>query len=422
MNLPSSAAAAQRHTSVLVVDDSPVQRAHAVQLCRTLGVDLVYEASDGHEALALLELLVLPPDLLLVDLHMPTMDGVEFITQLHQRDQHIPFLVASSQQAGLIHAVEEMSRDLKLPILGSLAKPLVPEQLAQALERFHAGAHLQSAHSGPRTLPPITARDLCAAIDARQLHVHYQPKVDMRTGIVRGMEVLARWTHPVLGRIGPDQFIALAEKEHLIHDLTLDVMRQALQQVGQWNAHGLRLGLAINLSPRLLGDANIVQEITALTSQHQVAPEQVVLEITESAGVEHLGAAIGVLARLRLKGFGLSIDDYGTGFSSMQQLARLPFSELKIDRSFVHGAHERRNLCIILQSALDMAQRLDLVSVAEGIETMDDWRLLQQYGCAVGQGYLIGRPMPGEEVLPWLRQHQARLPELRRPAGMAPAL
>jgi EAL domain-containing protein (putative c-di-GMP-specific phosphodiesterase class I) len=126
-----------------------------------------------------------------------------------------------------------------------------------------------------------------------------------------------------------------------------------------------------------------------------------------------MGAALGVLAHLRLKGFGLSIDDYGTGFSSMQQLARIPFTELKIDRSFVHGAHQRTNLRVILQSALDMARQLDLVTVAEGIETLEDWRLLQECGCGIGQGYLIARPVPASEIPAWLRSHQSRLPELR---------
>ena len=138
-----------------------------------------------------------------------------------------------------------------------------------------------------------------------------------------------------------------------------------------------------------------------------------VLEITESSVVTYLGEALGVLARLRMRGFGLSIDDYGTGFSSMQQLARIPFTELKIDRSFVHGAHRQDNLRVILQSALDMSRRLGLVTVAEGIETIEDWLLLQQFGCTVGQGWLIGKPMPADELLPWLKTQQPRLAGLR---------
>jgi len=235
----------------------------------------------------------------------------------------------------------------------------------------------------------------------------------MLSGIVRGVEALARWKHPDLGFVRPDHFISLAEREGLIHELTISVMERALGQAARWNARGLRLSMAINLSPRLLDSPALVHEITSLVSLHGLAPGQVVLEITESSVVNCLGGAIGVLAKLRLKGLGLSIDDYGTGFSSMQQLVRIPFSELKIDRSFVHEASRRPNLRVILQSALDMSRQLGLITVAEGIETMEDWRLLQACGCDVGQGYLIARPMPAEELQQWLKSHQARLPQLR---------
>lgn len=401
--------------SVMVVEDSPVQRAHAVQLCQQLGAGLIYEACHGAEALEQLSMLRLPPDVLLIDLHMPVMDGVELMTQLHERGLRIPMLVVSSQEQDILNAVQELSSTLGLPLLGSLPKPLQAEPLERAMQRY--SQCLKGHVLQPRALPPlaITTSDLCHAIDCDHLEVHYQPKVDIRTGLVRGMEVLARWTHPTLGRIPPDQFIALAEQEGLIFDLTLRVLGKSMAQAATWQQAGFAPKLAINLSPLLLGSPCIVQEITDTVASYGIPPAQVVLEITESAGVEHLGKAIAVLTRLRLKGFGLSIDDYGTGFSSMQQLARLPFTELKVDRSFVHGAHQRRNLGVILESALEMAKRLELVSVAEGIETLEDWRLLQRCGCAVGQGYLIAKPMPAVEIPAWLRSHRKRLPTLRAP-------
>ena len=259
----------------------------------------------------------------------------------------------------------------------------------------------------------IGRAEIAGAIARGEIGVHYQPKVDMRTGIVRGVEALARWHRPDHGFVRPDQFIALAEREGLIHELTLAVMEQALAQAAQWNARGLKLSIAINLSPRLLDRTALVEEVLGLVLQHGLQAEQIVLEITETSLVDCMGAALGVLARLRLKGFGLSIDDYGTGFSSMQQLARIPFTELKIDRTFVHGAHQRTNLRVILQSALDMARQLGLVTVAEGVETLEDWRLLQECGCSVGQGYLIAKPMPASEIQQWLKRHQGRLHELR---------
>ena len=413
MPLTSSAPSTCALQSIMVVDDSFVQRAHAVNLCRQLGFGVIYEACHGAEALEQLAMLHLPPDVLLIDLHMPVMDGVELITQLHERGFKIPMLVVSSQQQTIVNAVHELSSTLGLPMLGSLPKPLQLEQLECALQ--HYSQCLKGPAAAPQVRAPfaVNASDLCNAIDADVLDVHYQPKVDIRTGLVRGMEVLARWTHPTLGRIAPDQFIALAEKHGLIYDLTLRVLRKAIDQAATWQQVGFTPKLAINLSPLLLDSPDIVREITDLVASHGIEPTQIVLEITESAGIEHLGKAIAMLTRLRLKGFGLSLDDYGTGFSSMQQLARLPFTELKIDRSFVHGAHQRRNLGVILESALDMAKRLELVSVAEGIETLEDWRLLQRCGCAVGQGYLIAKPMPSLEVAAWLRSHRARLPQLR---------
>lgn len=397
-------------TALLIVDDSSVQRAHAVQLCSDMGIPMIYEASSGLEALELLKLLVSPPDLILVDLEMPSMDGVQLIDRLSQLSVKIPLVVASSRELELIRAVQTMGRNLGMTVLAGLQKPLQMSHLREALAlRTTDSVELSEA----RTTPEIHARSLADAIFAGEIDVHYQPKVDMCTGIVRGVEALARWKHVDLGNVAPDQFIALAEKSGLIHELTRSVLSQALAQAARWNSHGLKLSMAVNLSPKLLDSPNLVDEICELLDMHDLLPEQVILEITEGSVVDCKGKAFGVLTRLRLKGFGLSIDDYGTGFSSMQQLSRIPFTELKVDRSFVRGASTQKNLRVILQSALDMARQLGLVTVAEGIETVEDWQLVQDGGCSVGQGYFIAKPMPAHEVPVWIRKHQNRLPELR---------
>jgi EAL domain-containing protein (putative c-di-GMP-specific phosphodiesterase class I)/DNA-binding NarL/FixJ family response regulator len=399
--------------SLLIVDDSIVQRSQAVALCRELGVQMIYEAVSGAEALELLSLLVLPPDLMIVDLEMPVMDGIELIEQLHQRGFKLPLMVASSRELVLIQAVETMARNLGLTVVAALQKPLRIETLRAAFEAVGRRVEATVAATRGHEERPIPVQALADAIAAGEIGVHYQPKVDMQTGIVRGTEALARWRHREFGFVPPDRFVAMAEREGLIHDLTMSVMSQALAQAASWNSHGLKLSIAINLSPLLLGAPQVVQELADLVAAHGLQADQVVLEITESSVVDCMGVALGVLARLRLKGLGLSIDDYGTGFSSMQQLARIPFTELKIDRSFVHEASRSTTLRVILQSALEMSRRLGLVTVAEGIETMEDWKLVQSYGCSIGQGYLIARPMPADELPRWLRQHQARLPELR---------
>jgi EAL domain-containing protein (putative c-di-GMP-specific phosphodiesterase class I) len=403
--------------SLLVVDDNIVQRMQVVALCRELGVEMIYEAASGAEALELLSLLVLPPDVMIVDLEMPVMDGVELIELMHQRKLSIPLIVASSREVVLIDTVETMARNLGFPVVAGIRKPLQRESLSAAFcgwERLQAEPGVVASGAPHAAIP---AHDLAAAIEAGAIRVHYQPKVDMDKGVVCGVEALARWTHPTLGEIRPDRFIDLAEREGLIHALTMGVLRQAFEVAARWNAAGMHLSMAVNLSPRLLEDPTLVRELSALVDQHGLEARQIVLEITESSVVDCMGVALGVLVRLRLKGFGLSIDDYGTGFSSMQQLARIPFSELKIDRAFVHGANQRTNLRVILQSALDMSRQLGLVTVAEGIETLADWQLVRDCGCGVGQGFLVSPAMPAELLPDWVGQHESRLRALGNPGA-----
>ena len=405
--VPSSAIA-----SLLVVDDNIVQRIQVVALCRELGIEMIYEAGSGAEALALLSMLVLPPDIAIVDLEMPGMDGVELIESLHERRLSIPLVVVSGREVVLINTVETMARNLGIPVVAGIRKPLRRETLAAAFDSWDRERAQPGADASRVPVVPIAPAELEAAIASGAITVQYQPKVDMAKGVVCGVEALARWTHPVHGEVRPDHFVELAEREGMIHALTVSVLRQAFGVASLWNELGLQLSMAVNLSPRLLEDPALVRELSTLLDEHGLEAHQVVLEITESSVVDCMGVALGVLARLRLRGFGLSIDDYGTGFSSMQQLARIPFSELKIDRAFVHGAHQRTNLRVILQSALDMSRQLGLVTVAEGIETLADWQLVRDSGCGVGQGFLVSPAMAGDVLPAWMRRNEARLREL----------
>lgn len=399
-------------SSILVVDDSAVQRSHAVALCRELGIATIHEASSGSQALTLLTTLRPSPRVMIVDIEMPGMDGVELIEALRMRNAQVALIVASGRESAMIDSVQAIGTSLGFNVLAGLEKPITSKALSNALSGLHSDLG-HAADAGVPALPAISPDLLEAALDQGLISVHYQPKVDIRTGLVRGVEALARWTHPSVGAIAPASFVALAEQYGLIQPLTFSVLTQSLQQVADWNRRGIRLPVAVNLSPRLLDWPGLAHEIVTLAQRYGVPFEQVIFEITESSVVSSHGAGRGLLARLRLRGFGLAIDDYGTGFSSMQQLSRIPFTELKIDRSFVSGATDRKSLRVILNAAIEMARQLGLVSTAEGIETAEEWTMLQQLGCVVGQGYFIAQPMPGADIPPWIRQHQARIPSLR---------
>jgi EAL domain-containing protein (putative c-di-GMP-specific phosphodiesterase class I) len=386
--------------SVLVIDDSPVQRAHGVRVCHGIGIPVVHEAGNGSEALALLETLDPAPALLIVDLEMPTMDGPELLTQLRQRRIDIPVVVASSRERALIQSVSHMGLVLGLRIVAAVQKPLSEATLAAALVKWRRE---RPTRMEPSEALPIDADGLRNALQQDELRVHFQPQIEIRGGVVRGVEALVRWQHPTLGLIAPDQFIPLAEQSGLVHELTLQVLNRALLQTVAWSAQDLNLTVAVNISPLLLDRAELVQEIASLQQGYGVPAERIILEVTESSLLRDPAVALGVLTRLRLRGFGLSLDDYGTGFSSMQQLARIPFTELKIDRSFVRGVHERESVRVMVRSAVEMASELGLVTVAEGVESPLELRILESCGCTLAQGWMFAKAMPAVELTPWLR-------------------
>jgi EAL domain-containing protein (putative c-di-GMP-specific phosphodiesterase class I)/AmiR/NasT family two-component response regulator len=396
--------------SVLIVDDSGVQRGIGAALCRELRIGKVHEAGNGREALALLDSLPAPPALLIIDLEMPTMDGPELLSALGGRGTRTPIILASSRERALMNSVQDMGTALGLRIVGALQKPLTLASLGAVLKNKLEAAVENRKPVQRQSVDPELLR---AALGRGAITVHYHPQVEIDTGRMRGVEALARWHDAKQGWIAPDVFIPVAEQHGLIRELTLHVMDEAMRQTALWCRHGLDLSIAVNLSPILLERGELVQEISELQQRHGLRAEQIVLEITESSLLADLAIALGVLTRLRLRGFRLSLDDYGTGFSSMQQLARIPFTELKIDRTFVHGAHQRDSLQVILRSALEMASQLGIETVAEGVECLQDWQLLRQYGCKLAQGWLLAKAMPGEQLEGWVPTLQRRRPELQ---------
>jgi EAL domain-containing protein (putative c-di-GMP-specific phosphodiesterase class I) len=237
--------------------------------------------------------------------------------------------------------------------------------------------------------------------------VHLQPKVTVSTRQVVGAEALLRWLDPVRGMLSPLAIVPIAESHGLIEDLTLAVYRRVIDVLVDWQAQGLDLKVAVNLSADNLASLDLPDTLTAIAQEAGVSPRSIVLEITEHRLMDRLAVSLEVIGRLRLKGFGISIDDYGMGYSNLRKLKQLPITELKVDRSFVDGADRDSVLRVILGSSVALGHSLDLTVVGEGVETKEVWELLQTLGCDEAQGYYVARPMPAADLPVWKRTWDA---------------
>jgi diguanylate cyclase (GGDEF)-like protein len=245
--------------------------------------------------------------------------------------------------------------------------------------------------------------ELRRAIDRGQLVLHYQPKVDLRTGEIHGVEALVRWKHPERGMVPPDEFIPPAQKTGVIGPLTMFVLDEALRQCRNWALQGLHLCVAVNLSTRNLLDVHLPDTVGELLSRWEVPPRLLELEITESTILADPVRAMQILSRLDEMGVRLAIDDFGTGYSSLAYLKRLPVDELKIDKSFILGMEDSENDAVIVRSTIDLGRNLGLQVVAEGVETSTAWNRLASLGCDIAQGYYLSRPAPAAELTEWIR-------------------
>ena len=380
----------------LVAEDHEFQRKTLVRALQGLGALHIQEAADGRDALACFRNATEAMDIIICDLDMPNMDGMEFIRHVGETGTKASIILTSALDRNLIAAVATMTQAYGINLLGAIEKPATPQKLQDLIER-----HATSAPRSAAAQAAIPEAEIVEALDKAQFEPFFQPKVDLVKGEVVGAEALARWRHPQRGMVPPNAFIPLLENKGLIDKLTWFMVDRSAAVCAAWRGHGLSITVSVNLSLKSLDDPALADRITELVQKRGLQPRDMILEITESAAMTVVARALEKLARLRVKGLGLSIDDYGTGYSSMQQLARIPFTELKIDRSFVTAVAANAQRGIILQSSIDMAQKLGLTVVAEGVETRADWNQLKRIGCSLAQGYFIAKPMPAAEFEEW---------------------
>jgi len=368
---------------LLVIDDEPALTTIIRRIAEASGYEVVV---TQDAAMFLNTVRSWGPTVIMLDLQMPGMDGVQLLRNLAADKCTARIIVSSGADVRILQAAMMLGKERGLNMEEVLQKPIRADALRERLRSYMGSSKLQ-----------ITA-DLSKAISTGQLFLEYQPKLSCRSRHVEGVEALVRWKHPTQGLIRPDQFIALAEEAGLINRLTDWVVAEAASQAALWHEASCPLQVAVNVSAKDIQDIDLPDRFEQYCLQAGINPQFMTLELTETSAMQHGLHAMDVLTRIRIKGFKLSIDDFGTGYSSLVQLQRMPFSEIKIDQSFVMQMAVNKDCGVIVEIVLDLARKLGLESVAEGVEDEAALNRLTDLGCTLAQGYHISRPVSAERI------------------------
>lgn len=386
---------------ILIVEDDDFQRKMIMHMLRGIGASLVQGVGDGRQALDLIRAVSDEVvDLVICDLNMPEMDGLEFLRHLSEDARGIAIIIVSALDRKLIASAGRMARMYGVRLLGAIEKPVMPDRLEALLLRYD---HNETKWQRPANIRDFTLDEIMHGIRANQFVPFFQPQVDFSTGRIVGAEALARWIHPEEGLVSPALFISLLEQSGQIDELTFCMLEKAAEACYRCHEKGHRLNISVNLSLVSLSDTGLADKIIQIVRRIGLDPEFLMLEVTESAAMTNEASAFENLTRLGMNGFSLSIDDYGTGYSSLQQLTRIAFSELKIDQSFVKDSAENELSRIVIESSIDMAHKLRVKSVAEGVETRLEWDAMKIIGCDLAQGYYIAKPLKESEFIEFVK-------------------
>jgi EAL domain-containing protein (putative c-di-GMP-specific phosphodiesterase class I)/ActR/RegA family two-component response regulator len=361
-------------------------------------------AADGSDLESLLES---HPVLLILDLGMANVDGIEVIRQLAAIKYTGRLVLVSGLDLSILHAAKTLAEMQGLRVAGILTKPIRVHTLLAMLQTPEA-----QQPQAPTT-PTIMLSDLARGIDNNELVLHYQPQVSLSDGAWTGVEALVRWQHPLHGLLYPDAFIALAGLGGLGLPLTHKVIEIALNDCTREAAALAFSGdLSINLPPAAMTDVTTPDALAAAVASSGCDKLNLMFEITESSVPPDAATALDVLTRLRIKGFRLSIDDFGTGHLSLEKLRPLPLSQIKIDLEFVRISETKLSARMIVENSIALGQKLGLKVLAEGIENEALWHWLSDAGCELGQGYFIAKPMPLAEIAAWKRNWDKKVTQL----------
>ncbi|NWL75937.1 diguanylate phosphodiesterase [Pseudomonas taiwanensis] len=379
-----------KNLSILVLEDEPFQRLIAVTALRQLGLEKIHEAADGASALSLLEACG-GVDIALCDLRMSGMDGAAFLRCASQAGVIRSVILSSEVGPELRQATSAMIRCLGLDFLGDLGKPFDMQRAADLIKR-HSALPTRPEALAAANAPP-TLEEILRGLEQGEFEPFLQPKVCMRSGELQGAEVLARWRHPRRGVLSPGHFLPAIERHGLVDRLFWHLLGQGLELQQELGLSGRQVNLAFNLHPRQLGNLDIAERVGQALELAGLPGSGLTFELTETGLLEAPAASLESLVRLRLMGCGLAMDDFGAGYSSLDRLCELPFSEVKLDAAFVRKLDNQPRSGAVIRGAVAMAEAMDLTLVVEGVETTEQCERLLSLGCKVAQGFLFARPL-----------------------------
>ncbi|UTW58164.1 EAL domain-containing protein [Kordiimonas sp. SCSIO 12603] len=384
---------------ILVVDDSATMRDMLSQYLQA-GDYLVACATSGAQALDILKTERF--DVIVTDLEMPELDGFALIRSISELDWDPAVILFTQHDQRTLHSARELAMAYSVNLLGTLTKPIDKEQLLLTLN--DVAKTRSSARQGTETV--LAETEFMRGLMTDGLAPVFQPKVNLATGEVEGAEVFARWRAPGGGLLGANAVVRVAREKGYMDVLTYRMLELAMEQQGKWAREGQDIQLSINVSSENLRKEDFADVVSGLADQFGVDPKKVRLELAESEFQVDERVPLEVLSRLHLRGFGLTLDDFGTGFASLIRLHSIPFDELVVDREFIGRAAEDKIARTILESAIDLSHKLELRCSCEGIEDAAQLEMVKSLKADVGQGYHIAKPMAPDEFLIWIEDYK----------------
>ena len=384
---------------LLILDDDREVAETLAEMAAALGCEIAVTTSPKEMFVLMDEW---RPSHIALDLVMPGMDGVEVLRDLARFKCKASIILTSGMGLKVLDTARNAGIRRGLTIGGILPKPFAFDSLRPLFSSSLADPAPRTSADRADDQIDYAVEDMIDAFHSNQFLLHYQPKIRLDDSSIVGFEALIRWEHPRHGMVYPARFIAQLEGSAMMYKVTCEMFDVGLRWL---NLLGKEAGvsLSMNISAGIIEESDLVDRLYWSCLKHDISMQRVILEITESSAVQESAAALDALSRLRIKGFGLSIDDFGTGYSTMTQLSQLPFTELKIDRTFVATMQSSHESLSIVQSTIDLGHRLDMLTTAEGVEDESTMRALHELGCDLAQGYFFARPMPGPQALKHFR-------------------